>query len=181
MERLNLDEVWFIPANTSPHKLDAPPVDPTHRMRMLSLMLEGRRGFKVLDIELKKQPPSYTIDTLRQLKQHYPHFDFYLIMGDDAVQGFLRWKDPEEIVKLARLAIVRRGALEDISFLQSSPQVLAAVKNGYLKTSLYPASSTSIRKLVREKGDFSRFLTPEVSEYIRHHNLYSGIEVKPRD
>lgn len=173
---LHLDEVWFIPANTSPHKLDAPPVDPRHRMQMLSLLLQGKKGFKALDIELNKAPPSYTVDTLRQLKRDYPQAEFFLIMGDDALQGFLRWKDPEEIVKLAQLVVVRRDDTQDISFLKSSPQVLAAVRNGHLKTSLYPVSSTNIRQLIKEGGDFARFLPPAVSEYIHRHKLYLNTE-----
>lgn len=173
LKKLHLDEVWFVPAFVSPHKLSAPPVEASHRMKMLELMLHDKKHFKALDIELKKEKPSYTVDTLKELKKSHPKDEFFLIMGDDQLRVFLSWKDPEEIVKLARLVIVRRGEETDIAFLKNILPLWEAAKSGLLSTSLYPISSTEIRQLIKDGGDLKGFLTDSVIEYIKDRGLYT--------
>src|SRR4051794_30672333 len=79
IEQGGLDEIFWIPANTNPLKSDSP-ASADHRLQMLKIALKELPFFKILDIELKREGPSYTIDTLRLLKKEYPDAELRLIL-----------------------------------------------------------------------------------------------------
>ena len=103
---LGLDKVFFIPTNISPHKKSEP--NASSRFNMVELAVSGNSSFEVLDLELKRGGVSYTIDTIRQLKQENPNDEFYLIMGSDLANEFSSWKNCREIKKEVKIAVVDR-------------------------------------------------------------------------
>src|SRR5262245_30989393 len=93
-EQRRLDEVWFIPANVSPHKLHAAPADAEHRIEMLKLAVGGHEPFRVSTLEIDRGDVSYTVDTLEQIHQQEPANELFLILGSDSLNDLPTWKMP---------------------------------------------------------------------------------------
>jgi nicotinate-nucleotide adenylyltransferase len=110
--KFQLSRVLFVPARVSPHKTSSPenahPTDARHRVAMLALALQGRTDWTVDLEELDREPPSYTIDTLRAIRARRPEDELWLLMGTDVLAGFARWREPEEILRIARVAAFHR-------------------------------------------------------------------------
>ena len=105
--KFDLQRVIYVPARLSPHK-DSPPTDARHRVAMLALALQGRPDWSIDLEELDREPPSYTVDTLRAIASRSPGNELWLLMGTDILAGFARWRAPEEILRLARVAAFER-------------------------------------------------------------------------
>ncbi|HEX4440778.1 MAG TPA: nicotinate-nucleotide adenylyltransferase [Thermoanaerobaculia bacterium] len=103
-----LDRVLFVPARVSPHKSDARPTDARHRVAMLALALQGRPDWSIDLEELDREPPSYTVDTLHAIRLRRPEDELWLLMGTDVLAGFARWREPEEILRIAQIAAFHR-------------------------------------------------------------------------
>jgi nicotinate-nucleotide adenylyltransferase len=104
-----LEHVTFVPTNRSPWKEEETPARPEHRVAMLALALAGRADFSLSLVEIERGGPSYTVETLRAIARARPADELYFLLGTDALAGFERWREPLEILRLARLAaFVRR-------------------------------------------------------------------------
>jgi nicotinate-nucleotide adenylyltransferase len=173
-ERFGLERVLWVPARLSPHK-GTPPTDARHRVAMLALALAGRPDWRIALDELDREPPSYTVDTLRALSARFLRDELWLLMGTDALAGFGRWKDPGEIVRLARIAAFHREPfvgdrlrVPEIAGLQNRLEVF---DGGSFKI-----SSTDLRgDLARGESPAGRVPEP-VAEYLTKHRLYRGVE-----
>jgi len=107
---LALDRVLWVPAAEPPHKPAAGRTQPGIRMEMVAAAVAGDERFGVNDLELQRPGPSYTVDTLRQLRDQWPAVDLVLLLGADALRDLPSWREPEEITRLAQLAMLsRRG------------------------------------------------------------------------
>jgi nicotinate-nucleotide adenylyltransferase len=165
-----LDQVLFIPNAVSP--LKSPDITTAHhRCEMTRLAIQGNPAFALSTIEIDRPGPSYTVDTLRALKQEYPDADLFFITGTDSVAEMHLWRNPDEILRLATLIAAERPGtrLDDIK---------PGLKPGWsdrilpLPTTHLDISSTEIRRRIRE-GKPIRYLTPDVVvEYIATHRLY---------
>lgn len=158
-EELGLDRVIFVPAHVSPHKTGTPPAAPEDRLAMVRLAVENEPGFEASDIELRRDPPSFTVDTLREFKDRHPDDELVLLIGADNAKGFHTWKDPDGIGRLASLAVLDRagGASE-----HGWPVIRRQID----------ISSTDIRVRVAT-GRSIRYLTPgRVCDYIASCGLY---------
>jgi nicotinate-nucleotide adenylyltransferase len=110
LESVPLDRVLFVLARRSPLKERGPVAGEADRLRMLELAVAGEPRFRVSRVELDRDGPSYTVETLERLAGAD---DLFLILGSDAIADFPRWKDPERIAKLATLVVAERpGAPE---------------------------------------------------------------------
>jgi nicotinate-nucleotide adenylyltransferase len=172
--RFALRCVLFVPARVSPHK-EAPATDPRHRVAMLALALEGRPDWALCLSELDRDPPSYTVDTLRALSAAHPQEELWLLMGTDALAALDRWKEPEEILRLARIAAFLREPftgnglrVPEVAGLANRLEVFDA---GSVRI-----SATDLRNdLGRGVGAAGRVPGP-VAEYITKQGLYrSGV------
>jgi nicotinate-nucleotide adenylyltransferase len=171
-EKKKLDEIWFCPAYLSPHKHQTPPVDSNHRIAMLRRALAPMPSFRILELEIHRQGPSYTIDTLRQLKQENSENQISLIMGDDALTEFHRWHRVEEIVELVPLLIGCRSLDVSMQHFQEHPNLLKAVRRGLVKTRMMDISSTDIRTRLQQGLYCGHLLPQEVLDYIWEFRLY---------
>ena len=173
-ERFGLERVLWIPARLSPHKGDAP-TDARHRVAMLALAIAGRTDWTIALDELDREPPSYTVDTLRALSARFLRDELWLLMGTDALASFGRWKEPGEIVRLARIAAFYRepfvGNRVRVPEVAGLANRLEVFDGGSFKI-----SSTDLRgDLARGESPGGRVPEP-VAEYITKQGLYRGVE-----
>lgn len=171
-EKRGLDEVWFCPAQISPFKLhSAPNVDGKNRLIMLKSVLEEIPGFRVLDIEVQREGPSYTVDTLLELRSQFPEHEFYMLMGEDALPHFFQWHKAEEIATLAKLLIGTRTA-KDFSKVHGSPEIQAALKAGLTQTRMMDISSTEVRERLKKREYCGHLVPAKILAYIYQNRLY---------
>jgi nicotinate-nucleotide adenylyltransferase len=168
-----LDEVWFVPASIPPHKESQQISSPRHRLDMLRIAVSGTPWFSISEIELDREGPSYTVESLERLRELHPHHEISLLVGADMLQDFPNWRHPERIAKLCRLIAVNRG--RDLTEVQNTAEHLRHSLNADVLVLSIPAidiSATDIRKRVAE-GRSIRFLTPRgVEMYIAAQGLY---------
>lgn len=172
--RLSLDEVLFMPARVSPFKLGNTCATGDDRYHMVRLAIADNPSFRVSRMELDRQGPSYTVDTLKALREAYgSQVEPYFILGMDSLETLPHWRRPNDIIRLARLVVVTRpGFAVDWRALEGAiPGLRRATE--MIDTVRLDISSTELRERVRE-GMPIRYLVPApVEAYIREHRLYA--------
>jgi nicotinate-nucleotide adenylyltransferase len=162
METLELDEVRMVVARQQPFKPAAHRAPAEDRLRMLHLAVQGHPGLQADGRELLRPGPSYTVDTLRELRAERPEARLILLVGSDAAAGMDRWHEPQAIRGLARVAVFRRG--EPGSGERPGPAEFAVPR--------IEISATEIRGRVR-RGQSIRYWVPDaVADYIAERRLY---------
>ena len=166
-ERLKLDQVIFIPCLRSPHKTRQKLSPATDRLRMIQLALQGNSSFAVSDIELKRKGLSYTVDTLKDLKNLYPNSRIYFLTGSDVVDELGTWKDPQRLYRLAKVVIAIRPGFDEFDHRNRFAQ-----KSIVVPITGIDVSSSEIRRRVKT-GKSMKYLVPSgVEDYIRKKKLY---------
>jgi len=157
-----LDRVLWVPARQSPLRQSGSEASGEHRLAMVRLAVEGHDGFAVWDGELRRHPPSWTVDTLEELTREHPGAELFLVIGGDSLESLPRWREPGRIRSLAHLLVYPRAG--------SAPaQDEGATR---LDVPRLEVSSTDIRRRVRE-GESIRYLVPDsVRGYVERHGLY---------
>lgn len=164
----HLDEVWLVLTPRNPFKQGEALVDDAQRFAMLQLAVAGRSGLVASDVELGMPQPNYTVDTLERLVALHPQHAFSLLMGEDNLAGFSRWRSPERILELAELVVYPRpeSGLEFDSPWRNHPRVRR------VDDALMVRSSTAVRHAVAQGSEGLDDLPPAVAAYIREHDLY---------
>jgi nicotinate-nucleotide adenylyltransferase len=169
----DLDRVLFMPAAQPPHR---PPAiaSPHKRIEMCRLGIEGEPRFEVSDIELKREGPSYTADTLSQLQKQQPDDELFLILGWDAARLFSTWHEPEKVRELATIVVVARpGAAapreEDLKGVG-----LDKAKVVICLTTTPGVSASEIRTAVAAGEPITGKVPKAVERFIAEHRLYAG-------
>ena len=172
IEALSLDRLLLIPTGVSPHKEMASGASSADRLEMLRLSAAGLEKAEVSDIEIRREGRSYTVDTLRQLKAENPGAELVLLMGTDMFLSFLSWREPEQIMKLATLAVFFRekGEQTKIEAQKLSLESLGA-RVELVENPVTAISSTDLRRML-VFGCADPFLMPGVDDYIRERGLY---------
>jgi len=167
VEEFGLAKMLYIPAGISPLKQAEHRTSAEHRLAMIKLAIAGNSHFEVSDLELQRPGPSYTIDTLHELRKQYPMQEFYLFIGFDNLMSFERWKDPEGILTEAKvIAMARPGSS------RNKLPVQFADRAQIFDIPLLDTSSTLVRDRIHA-GKSVRYMIPEaVEEYILKNNLY---------
>lgn len=162
----NLDKIIFIPAFISPHKSEVKTSSPEDRLNMIKLAIEGVSFFDYSDIEIQKGGVSYTVDTLRELKSKYDQLEF--IIGYDNIFTFNTWKDPDEILKLAKVVVLKRRSSHPPPFEDKYVH-----QAEFVETRGIEISATDIRERVKNEMPINFLVPPNVMEYIYNHKLYT--------
>lgn len=172
LEAHQLDQILFCPTNQSPHKF-TPQASKIDRARMVAAAIKSIPQFKLLNFEVKRNAPSYTIDTVRALvEKNRKKVRYFLILGEDCLKDFHLWNGVEELVLLAPPLIGNRQGDSIQKRYKASPLVKEILKKGKTKTSLIEISSTEIRERLKS-GLYCGHLMPEtVYKYIKQHKLY---------
>ncbi len=167
-----LDAVIFVPAHRAPGKEAVSPAPAAHRVAMLALALEGRRDFTLSLAEIDRGGTSYTVDTLRAFRRDRPADELYFLLGTDALAGFDRWREPEEILRIATLAaFVREPHEPDV--VAASP-ILSAHRSSILifDSVRVKISSTDVRRAAAAAESLAGSTPPAVEDYIAKHGIY---------
>jgi nicotinate-nucleotide adenylyltransferase len=193
-DALSLQSVRVIPASIPPHR-EAPRVSETHRLAMVELACAGNERLEVDERECRRAGPSYTVDTLRELRGELgPQQPLCLLMGVDAFVALTTWSRWEQLFDLAHIAIARRpGFVLDADGLpRPLAQELETRRTDVLsQLNMRPAgllaictitaldiSGTAIRASIAQGGS-PRYLLPDsVLDYIRQHQLYKDVDAR---
>ena len=163
----DLDEVVWMPVRTPPHKPDRSIAPTGLRMEMVRAATYGAEGQVVSDLELAREGPSYTVDTLRALRSEYPDVDPVLILGVDQFAELSTWREPEEVARLARLWVLEREG-------ESPSDVDPGVDVEWTAAPVprIDVSSSDIRRRIREGESFQHLVPEGVAEVIEREGLY---------
>jgi nicotinate-nucleotide adenylyltransferase len=162
-EALGLDELRFVPARAQPFKLGQHAAPASDRATMLELAVRGAPGLSVEPLELERAGPSYTVDTLRTLRDREPGAAFTLLLGADAAQELEAWHEAGALPELARIVVFARGS----AAAPASPLIA-----GTVEVPRIGISATEIRRRVRT-GQPIRYWVPDaVARYVAEHRLY---------
>lgn len=168
-EKMNLNRVLFIPAAAPPHKDHRDDIAPSAcRWTMVELALEDIDDFTASRTELDRPGPSYTVDTLRQLRRDYPDAEIFLIIGSDNTHDLSSWHDPEGILGLCTIVAGTRTI--DTNGL-STDSIGARVRA--IDTPVIDISSTQIRQRVRAGLSVHSMVPDKVAHYIHERRLYA--------
>ena len=171
---LKLDRLLLIPAGQAPHKA-TPKGTPTaeHRLEMLRLAARNLDKAEVCDLEMRREGPSYTYETVEQLRERYPNAELVLLMGTDMFLSFLTWNQPERIWKQTTLGVFGRGQRKEKEAIYAQKAKLEALgaKVELVGNDIIDISSTQARRMLIFR--FGSFLLPKgVGAYIRENKLY---------
>jgi nicotinate-nucleotide adenylyltransferase len=174
---LKLDRVLFVPAGDQPLK-PGTGFAPVHdRVEMVRIAIESNPRFALSTIEVGRDGPSYTIDTLRLLREELGGPEsaaVWFIVGADSLLTLPRWRDPQGILSQTRLAVVRRpDYLVDLTLLRAQlPGIIEKID--WVEAPLMDVSSTDIRTRIREGRSICYLVPDPVREYIEERGLYKG-------
>ncbi len=162
LDSLQLDEIWFMPNHEPPHKKKPESVGDVERLQMLELATQDHSAFRIQPIELQREGPSYTVDTMKMINETYPAHQFFFIIGADMIEYLPRWHKIDELVKLVQFVGVRRPSYSH----ETDYPVL------YIDVPAIDISSSMIRDRLKN-GKTVRYLLPDrVIAYIEENHIY---------
>lgn len=167
VEYSDLDEVWMVVTPHNPHKKKSTLLDNHHRFQMVYEATKNYLKIKPSDIEFKLTQPNYTVNTLAHLYEKYPEHSFSLIMGEDNLKTFHKWKNYEVILKEHHIYVyprVSEGQIE--TQFDQHPHIQR------IDAPLIQISSTSIRKGIKLKKNVEPLLPEAVCKYLDEMNFY---------
>ena len=159
--QLALDEVRLVPARTPPHKLGREIAPPEARAAWTEAAVEGRPGLTVSRIELDREGPSYTADTLEAMAAAEPGVRLWFLLGADQLAGVPSWHDPHRILAAARLAVVAREGVDD-GALTALAERVAPGRHDIVRMPAIGVSSTMIRDRLAAGEPVGHLLPPAV-------------------
>jgi nicotinate-nucleotide adenylyltransferase len=165
-ESLGLDEVIFVPAGVPPHR-GRPAAAGLDRYAMVALATSTQRAFLPSDVELAREGPSYTVETVAQLRARHPQAEVFLIVGSDNLPMIAEWREPERLLEMCTVAVVERPGSAPAPAGKVPPARLRRVEGTTL-----PIASRDLRERIRA-GRSVRHLVPDgVADYIEKRGLY---------
>ena len=188
-ERLGLAEVRFIPLHTPPHR-QKPYASPAQRLAMLDLAIKDRNGFTIDECELQSEEISYTIDTVKSIREKETSTPLCLLMGADAFNTLPTWKDWESLPDYVHIVIAERAGQQPRTLNPELTRLLAnhrtdrandlnkqpAGKIFEVVMPILDISATQIRETFYNKGNPSFLLPDSVINYIHAHNIYQQVK-----
>ncbi len=170
VEQLGLDQLRVFPTGQAWHKArDLSSAD--HRLAMAQLAFGEVRGAVVDGRELLRPGPTYTVDTLRELQREFPHAELLLVIGADQAETLHSWRESEQIVRIATIAIAARARPVETAPV-FDPSSLPPGRRESLEMPPMPVSSTEIRRRAAAGEDYSHLVPAPVARYIDRHSLY---------
>lgn len=164
LTQCELDEIWFIPAYVPPHKQNADVTELEHRVAMLELAIESHPYFQMCTIEIERKGPSYTYDTIKELKEKYPENKFFFIIGADMVQDLPNWNNIDKLVKITTfIGVNRPGFTLDSKYKN-------VIK--FIEIPFNAVSSTFLRERFQKKRSTRYYLPEKVRHYVEENQMY---------
>ncbi|WP_296687005.1 nicotinate (nicotinamide) nucleotide adenylyltransferase [Flavobacterium sp.] len=169
-EHADLDQVWMVVTPHNPLKKKSTLLADHHRLEMVFLATEDFPKIKPSDIEFKLSQPNYTVNTLVHLEEKYPEHTFSLIMGEDNLKSFHKWKNYEAILAHHEIYVYPR--LDSADDATENTLFTNHPKIHLINAPVVEISSTSIREHIKKGKNVLPLLPPKVWEYIDHNNFY---------
>lgn len=166
-ENSDIDQVWMVITPHNPLKKKANLLEDYHRLHMVHLATENFDKIQPSDIEFKLSQPNYTINTLVYLEEKFPKHEFALIMGEDNLESFNKWKNYEVILQNYDIYVYPRISENSIpEEFENHPRIKR------VEAPIIELSSTFIRNNIKEGKNIQPMLHPKVWEYINHNLFY---------
>ena len=179
VEFTNLDQVWLVVSPQNPLKKKSTLLEDYHRLSMVEIAIEDNNNLKASNIEFKLPQPSYTINTLTYLKEKHPKHEFSLIMGEDNLRTFHKWKNYEQILENHKIYVYPRALTEqerqemdDSLSLEKKSRVLGTKNIIVCDAPVMKISASFIRDSIKNKKDVRYLLTELVYKYVQEMNFY---------
>lgn len=170
--QLGLDEVILVPTGEAPHKRIADDPGREARMEMARLAAAEDERFSVSALEVEREGPSYTYETLEALAEERAETELVFVMGADAAVGLESWREPERVVELASLAVARRAGVSDADVAAAMRNLGCEGRATMLEMPQFGVSSSAVRERAKQ-GRPLRYLVPgAVAELIEEKGIY---------
>ncbi len=170
VEQLQLDQLRIFPTGLAWHKAHTLTA-PRHRRALAELAFAGLAHTAIDDRELRRPGPTYTIDTLRELKAEQPGAQLFLVMGEDQAVALTRWREWEAIVQLAIVCVASRPSLQSLDG-EPPTGLPAQAELRLLRLPSMPESATQVRGRVARGEGIAHLVPPGVARYIEQNHLY---------
>ena len=167
VEHSDLDEVWFIVTPHNPHKKKSNLLEDNHRLAMVRIAVEDYPKLKASNIEFDLPQPNYTVNTLIHLEEHLPDHQFSLIMGEDNLKSFHKWKNYEVILNRHSIYVYPRISNGEILDKWMKEKAITLVDAPIMEL-----SSTFIRKNIKQGKNIRPLLPHSVWIYLDEMNFY---------
>ena len=163
----DLDEVWLVVTPHNPHKKKSTLLNNHHRLDMVFMACEEFEHLQPSDVEFRLEQPNYTVKTLAHLQEKFPTNEFCLIMGEDNLKSFHKWKNYEVILENHSLYVYPRksGGRVENQF-KDHPKITR------VDAPVIEISATFIRDSIKEGKFIKPMLPPKVWDYVLHNNFY---------
>ena len=166
-ETLGLRELRFVPAREQPFKVGRHGAPAPHRAAMVERAIAGAPGFSVDTVEVDRAGASYTVDTLRAMREREPDVPLVLLIGADAAADFPQWREADTVATLARIVVFHRPG----TTAPSLPQAWRTIDVPAIEI-----SATEVRRRVRAGRSIRYWVPDAVAEYVAAHGLYQDGE-----
>jgi len=163
----DLEEVWMVVTPHNPHKKKKTLLDDVHRLAMVRIATEDFPNLRASNIEFHLPQPSFTVNTLVALEEKHPTINFCLIMGEDNLKSFHKWKNFELILDRYFIYIYPRISKDDSEIMLSNHSKIIEVAAPVVEI-----SSTFIRKSIKSNKNVKPLLPQKVWEYVDEMNFY---------
>jgi nicotinate-nucleotide adenylyltransferase len=170
LDQLQLDEVLFLPANRNPLKTRTTTTSGRDRLGMVEALIRHESRMAVSDMELTRGGLSYTVDTLGELMMVAPA-EYWFIMGADSLRGLPEWKNPQRLMKLARVAVAVRPPLIEEDVVARIPEDFRP-RVDLISIVPIDISSTELRERLQRNQNVSAWIPEDVLKYIATNRLY---------
>jgi nicotinate-nucleotide adenylyltransferase len=178
--QLRLQRVLLTPASIAPNK-PAPREDPGagHRLAMCGLAVAQDPALEASALEVERGGVSYTVDTLQAIHEMHPEAELTLIVGADTARTLPSWREPEQLLQLASLAVAERDELDGQAITEALAGLHPAPQITMLAMERIPVSSSQVRELVGAGKPVVKLVGEGVAGYIAEHGLYRSAATPP--
>ena len=167
VEYSDLDEIWMVVTPHNPHKKKSSLLADHHRFELVYQATSEYQKIKPSDIEFKLAQPNYTVNTLAHISEKYPQHEFALIMGEDNLKSFHKWKNYETILQQYHIYVYPRISDDEVK-----TEFDVHPKIHKVDAPIMQISSTQIRKGIKEGKNVEPLLPKSVWKYIDEMNFY---------
>lgn len=173
MAAISADQVWFIPNAQPPHKQIPAMATAGNRLSMVRAAISNQPRFAVQDLEIRRTGPSYTVETLEELRRRHPSCDFFFVIGSDNFKSIGLWHRFSDLIRLCSFLVFERpGSPLACPPPDLPPEAAASMRYQVVKAPLFEAASSEIRQRLAQGESVDHLLPPGVRQYIESHHLY---------
>jgi len=179
IEAFALSHLLFVPAADPPHKMNQEIISIEHRLKMLELAVHSNANFSISRVDVDRPGPHYTVSMVQIIQSQYPEAELYFVMGGDSFADLPNWDRPQQLMQLAKLAIMRRPPENIYPSMHEDVLPGLAERAVIINAPLLEISSTEIVNRL-QYGMSVRYLVPQaVLAYITAHEIYKHDNSRP--